>query len=327
MRAIVNTQYGGPEVLHLEEVEKPAPNRNEVLIKIHAASVNYADWHMMTGEPFIARLSFGLFKPGKTILGADIAGKVEAIGKNVTQFAPGDEVYGDLTSFGFGGFAEYVSAPENLIAMKPVNLTFEEAAAVPMAAVTALQALRDGGKVQSRQKVLIHGAAGGVGTFAVQLARYLGAEVIGLCSTKNIDMVRALGADHVIDYTKEDFVNNGQRYDLILGINGNRSIYDFRRALTPQGKYLMVGGSDKQIFQAMLLGPILSKRGGQSFSMFPAKANQTDLMFIKELIEAGKIKPVIDQRYYLSETPDAMRYIGEGHARAKIVINVFPEEN
>lgn len=327
MKAIVNTQYGGPDVLHLEEVEKPAPKENEVLIKIHAASVNYADWHMMTGEPFIARLSFGLFKPGKTILGADIAGKVEAIGINVTQFKPGDEVYGDLTSFGFGGFAEYVSAPENLIAMKPVNLTFEEAAAVPMAAVTALQALRDGGKVQPGQKVLIHGAAGRVGTFAVQIAKYLGVEVTGLCSTRNIDMVRSLGADHVIDYTKEDFSTNGQRYNLILGINGNRSIYDFRRALTPQGKYFMVGGSDKQIFQSLFLGPVLSRRGGQTLGMFPAKANQKDLMYLKELIEVGKIKPAIDRRYLLSETREAMRYIGEGHPRAKIIINVVPEDN
>ena len=258
MKAIVNTQYGLPDVLHLQEVEKPAPKENEVLIKIHSASVNYADWHMMTGEPFIARLSLGWFKPGKHIIGADIAGTVEAIGGSVIQFKPGDEVYGDLLVYGSGGFAEYVCAPENLIAMKPVNLTFEEAAAVPMAAVTALQALRDAGNVQPGQKVLIHGAAGGVGTFAVQIAKLLGAEVTGVCSTRNIDLVRSLGADHVIDYTKEGLSSTGQLYDLILGINGNRSIFDYRRALNPQGKYFMVGGLDKQIFQAMILGPLLS---------------------------------------------------------------------
>jgi NADPH:quinone reductase-like Zn-dependent oxidoreductase len=322
MKAIVFTQYGQPDVLKFKDVQKPVPSENEVLVKIHAVSVNYADWHMMTGEPFIARLSFGLFKPGKTILGADIAGVVEAIGQNVTKFKPGNEVYGDLTSYGFGGFAEYVCAPENLIALKPANLTFEESAAVPMAAVTALQVLRDGGNVQPGQKVLIHGAAGGVGTFAVQIAKLLGAEVTGLCSTRNLDLVRSLGADHLIDYTKEDFAHSRQRFDLILGINGNRSIFDYRRALTSRGKYFMVGGSDKQIFQTMILGPMLSSNGGQTFAMFPAKASQKDLIHLKDLIEAGKIKPVIDRLYPLSETPEAMRYIGEGHARAKIVITV-----
>jgi NADPH:quinone reductase-like Zn-dependent oxidoreductase len=322
MKAIVNTQYGRPEVLHLMEVQKPVPTDNEVLIKIHASSVNFADWHSLTGEPFVARLAFGLFKPKKSILGADVAGTVEAIGKNVTHFKPGTEVYGDLVSYRFGGFAEYVCALENLITFKPVNLTFEEAAAIPMAAVTALQALRDGGMVQPGQIVLIHGAAGGVGTFAVQIAKLMGAEVTGLCSTRNLELAHSLGADHVIDYTKEDFARKGQRYDLILGINGNRSIYDYREALTPHGKYFMVGGSDKQIFQSIFLGPILSRRGGQTLGMFPAKASLTDLLYIKELVEAGKIKPVIDRRYPLHETPDAMRYIGEGHARAKIVITV-----
>jgi NADPH:quinone reductase-like Zn-dependent oxidoreductase len=281
----------------------------------------------MTGEPFIARLSFGLFKPNKTILGADIAGIVETIGQNVTQFKPGDEVYGDLSVSRFGGFAEYVSAPENLIALKPVNLSFEEAAVAPMAALTALQALRDGGQVQPEQKVLIHGAAGRVGTFAVQIAKLMGADVTGVCSARNLDLVRSLGADQVIDYTKEDFAPNGQRYDLILGINGNCSIYDYRRALTTQGKYLMVGGSSNQIFQTMLLGLMLSNKNGQTLGMFPAKSSQKDLIHIKELIEAGKIKPVIDRRYLLGETPDAMQYIGEGHARAKIVIVVVPSNN
>jgi NADPH:quinone reductase-like Zn-dependent oxidoreductase len=322
MKAIISTKYGTPDVLHLEEVEKPAPRDNEVLLKVHAVSVNYADWHTMTGTPFLFRFSIGFFKPKITILGADIAGTVETVGKNITQFKPGDEVYGDLALFGFGGFAEYVCAPENSVVLKPVNLTFEEAAAVPMAAVTALQALRDGGKVQPGQKVLIHGAAGGVGTFAVQIAKLFGAEVTGICSARNLELVRSLGAEHVIDYTKEDFARNGQQHDLIMGINGNRSIYDYRRALTPQGKYLMVGGSDKQIFQTMLLGPMLSKKGGQTFEMFPARSNQADLMVIKGLIETGKIRPVIDKRYSLNEVPEAMRYLGEGHPRAKVVITV-----
>lgn len=322
MKAIVLAKYGTPDVLHIAEVIKPMPLENELLVKIHAASVNFADWHMMSGEPLIVRLSGGLFKPTMAIPGADIAGTVEAVGQKVTQFKRGDEIYGDLSTLGFGGFAEYVCAPEHAVALKPANLTFAETAAVPMAAVTALQVLRDAGQVHSGQKVLIHGAAGGVGTFAVQLAKLFGAEVTGVCSTKNVDLVRSLGADHVIDYTKEDFAVSGLRYDLILGINGNRSIYDYRRALTPQGKYFMIGGSDKQIFQSMFLGPILSGNGGQTFKMFPAKISQTDLMCIKELIEAGKLKPVIDRCYPLSEIPDAMRYIGEGHARAKIVIKV-----
>ena len=280
---------------------------------------------ILTGTPFLARISFGLFKPNISILGADIAGTVEAVGQNVSQFKPGDEVYGDLGLHGFGGFAEYVCATEKVIALKPVNLTFEEAAAVPMAAVTALQVLQKKANVQPGQKVLIHGAAGGVGTFAVQIAKLLGAEVTGVCSTRNIDLVRSLGADHVIDYTKEDFVQTGNKYDLILGINGNRSIYDYRKALTPCGKYFMIGGSDKQIFQAMVIGPGLKGSTDQKLGGFAAETNQKDLISIKDWIEAGKLKPVIDRRYPLSEVPDAMRYIGEGHARAKIVINVIPE--
>lgn len=325
MKAIVNTQYGRADVLHLKEVDKPSPDTNEVLIKIHAVSLNYADWHILTGTPFLARMSFGLFRPSKTILGADIAGTVEGVGSAVTGFKPGDEVFGDLGLNGFGGLAEYVCAPQNVIAPKPVNLTFAEAAALPMAAVTALQALRDGGRVKHGQKVLIHGAAGGVGTFAMQIAKHMGAEVTAVCSTKNIDLVRSLGADHIIDYTKEDFATGGVKYDLILGINGNRSLNDYRKTLEPGGTYLMVGGSDRQIFEALLLGSIFAGNSGQKLRGIAAKNSREDLMAVKELVEAGAIKPVIDKQFTLEQTPDAMRLIGTGHARAKLVINVIPE--
>lgn len=325
MRAIEFEQYGLPDVLHMADSAIPTPGDNEVLIKVHAVGVNFADWHMLTGTPFPARLSFGLFKPGKHILGADVAGVVEATGKNVTQFKAGDEVYCDLGLYGFGGFAEYVCAPEKITAIRPKNITFTESAAIPMAAVSALQALRDGGQVMPGQKVLIHGAAGGVGTFAIQFAKLMGAEVTALCSTRNLELARSLGADFVIDYTKEDFAALGMKFDLILGINGDRSIYDYRRALAPQGRYLMVGGSDRQIFQTAFLGPFLTSRNGQSFRMFPAVTSYADLLSIKELVEAGKIKPVIDRIYPLAETPEAMRYIGAGHARGKIVISVIPD--
>lgn len=322
MKAIVYEKYGLPDVFEYRDVEKPTPKAGEVLVKVQAVSVNYFDWHALKGEPFMARIAFGLLKPKQPILGEDIAGQVEAVGPGASQFHTGDEVYGDIAIYGSGGFAEYVCVPEEGVALKPANLTFEEAAAVPMAAVTSLQCLRDGGKVQPGQKVLIHGAAGGVGTFAVQLAKYYGAEVTGVCSTRNVELVKSLGADHVIDYTREDFARNGQQYDVIMAVNGNRSIYDYRRALKPQGVYLMAGGSDKQIFQALLLGSLLFQKGGQKFGSFSAKANQKDLIFLKELLEAGKIKPVIDRRYPLSETAEALRYIGGGHARAKIVIQV-----
>ncbi len=321
MKAIVFNQYGQPDILHLGEVKKPSPRKNEVLIKVHAVSLNYADWHLLTGTPFVARLSFGLFRPGKNIPGADISGVVEAVGSGVTQFKPGDDVYGDLGLAGFGGLAEYVCAPEDTIAPKPSNLTFEEAAALPMASVTALQALKNEGQVKPGQKVLIHGSAGGVGVYALQIAKYLGAEVTGVCSTRNIEQTLALGADHVIDYTREDFSANGKTYDLILGINGNRSIFDYRKALAPGGKYLMVGGSDKQIFQFMFLGPFVARPDQKMGSVF-ARNHRKELITIKELVEAGKIHPLIDRTYTLRETPDAMRYLGTGHARAKIIIKV-----
>jgi NADPH:quinone reductase-like Zn-dependent oxidoreductase len=322
MKAIVCRKYGSPDVLNLEEVEKPTPEEDEVLVKVHSASVNAADWHILRADPFLVRLAMGLLKPKHEILGADIAGRVEAVGGNVTRFQTDDEVFGDLSGCGFGGFAEYVCASEDALASKPANISFEEAAAAPLAAVTALQGLRDKGQVQSGQKVLINGASGGVGTFAVQIAKSFGAEVTGVCSTGKLDMVRSIGADHVIDYTQEDFTKNGQRYDLILAANGYHSISEYKRALSPEGIYAMIGGSTAQMYQAMILGPLVSMAGSKKMGNLLAKPNQKDLVFLKELLEAGKVKPVIDRRYTLGEVPEAIRYLEEGHARGKVVINM-----
>jgi NADPH:quinone reductase-like Zn-dependent oxidoreductase len=323
MKAIVYTEYGPPDVLRLEEVEKPAPGEGEVLVEVHAASVNYADWAFVRGKPFMVRLmGSGLLKPKNPILGADIAGRVEVVGRNVKQFQPGDEVFGDISSCGFGAFAEYVAVPKAELALKPANSTFEEAAAAPQAAVVALQGLRDEGQIQPGQRVLINGASGGIGTFAVQIAKSFGAEVTGVCSTRNLDMVRSIGADHVIDYTREDFVESGQRYDLILATAGYRSIFDYRRALSPTGVYVATGGSMAQIFQPMLFGPWLSLTGSNKMGTLSAVTKQEDLVFIKELVEAGKVGPVIDRSYPLSEVAEAIRYYGEGHARGKVVIAV-----
>jgi NADPH:quinone reductase-like Zn-dependent oxidoreductase len=328
MKAIVRTKYGPPDVLKLEEVPKPTPGDDQVLIRVHAASVNAADWHLLTADIFLVRLmGRGLMRPKDKILGADVAGRVEAVGRNVKQFKPGDEVFGDIFGCGGGGFAEYACAREDALALKPASLTFEEAAAVPLAAVTALQGLRDKGKIRPGQKVLVNGASGGVGTFAVQIAKSLGAEVTAVCSTRNLDMVRSIGADQVIDYTKEDFTKSGQRYDLILAANGYHPILDYRRALSPKGIYVMSGGSWAQMFQAMLLGPWISMTGSKKMGALSAKANPKDLAFVKELLEAGKVKPVIDRRYPLSEVPEALRYLGEGHARGKIVITVEHSSN
>jgi len=322
MKTIAHTEYGAPDVLKFQEVEKPSPKDNEVLIKVHAASVNAYDWHLMRGAPFIARIYAGFPKPKNTILGADIAGQIESVGKNVKQFKAGDNVFGDLASTGVCGFAEYVCAPENRLVIKPANMSFEEAAAFPMAAVTALQGLRDKGKIQPGQKVLINGAGGGVGTFAVQIAKSFGAEVTAVCSTKNMDTARSLGADHVIDYTKEDFTKNGHRYDLIIGANGYHSLSEYKRVLNLDGIYVMTGGSNAQIFQALLFGSWMSTNGGKKMGNLEAKPNQKDLAFIKELFEAGKVKPVIDRYYPLSEVPEAIRYLEEGHAKGKVVITV-----
>ncbi|MBZ5753828.1 NAD(P)-dependent alcohol dehydrogenase [Metabacillus rhizolycopersici] len=322
MKAIVYNKYGPPDVLKLTEVEKPIPQDNQVLVKIHATSLNYGNLVLLKGEPFLARFAFGLLKPKYSIPGGDIAGHVEAVGKGVTQFQPGNEVFGDLSGCGWGGFAEYVSVPENALALKPANLSFEEAAAVPMAGVTALQGLRDRGKIQSGQKVLINGASGGVGTFAVQIAKSFGGEVTGVCSTRNLDILRSIGADHAIDYTKEDFTKKTQSYDLILGINGYQPISAYKRLLRPNGNFVHVGGSGSQLFQAMVLGPWLSMMGGKKMSSFLQRSNQKDLIYIKELLETGKVKPVIDRCYTLNELPEAFKYFEEGHAQGKIIITV-----
>ena len=322
MKAIVYTSYGSPDVLQFKEVAIPTPKDDEVLVKVHAASANAADLHYLRGAPFLFRLSSGLLKPKKQILGGDIAGRIEAIGRNVTHFQAGDEVFGDISRCGLGGFAEYVAVPEHALALKPASLTFEQAAAVPMSAVTALQALRDKGQIKSGQKVLINGASGGVGTFAVQIAKAYGAEVTAVCSTSKVDLMRSIGADHVIDYTQEDFTQNGQRYDLILAANGYRSISDYKRALTPTGTYVMSGGSNKQMFQAMLLGPLHSKTGGKKMGNVLAKPNTEDLALIAELLAAGKVVPVIDRSYPLGEVAEAIRYLEKGHARGKVVITV-----
>jgi NADPH:quinone reductase-like Zn-dependent oxidoreductase len=321
MKAVVCTQYGSPDVLKLKEVAKPIPKANEVLVKVHAAAANAADHHVLSG--IIPRImGFGLLTPNDKILGSDVAGRVEAVGSNVTQFRPGDAVFGDISGCGLGAFAEYVCVPEHALAPKPANLSFEHAAAVPMAAVTALQGLRDKGRIQPGQKVLIYGASGGVGTFAVQLAKAFEAEVTAVCSTQKVDMVYSIGADYVIEYRQEDFTKNGQRYDLILAANGDNSLLTYRRALRPNGVYVMAGGSMKQIFQAMLLGPVVSMAGRNTMGHLLARPNQKDLVFVTELLEAGKIAPVIDRCYPLSEVADALRYIGEGHARGKVIITV-----
>lgn len=322
MKAIVYKEYGSPDVLELKEMERPAPKDDEVLIRVHAASVNSADLHLLRADPFLVRLSSGLLKPRNMVLGADIAGRVEAIGKDVTQFKPGDEVFGDISACGWGGFAEYVCAREDALVLKPANITFEQAAAVPMAAVTALQGLRQKGRIQPGQKVLINGASGGVGTFAVQIAKSFGTEVTGVCSTGKMDMVRSIGADHVIDYTQEDFTQTGRRYDLIIAANGYRSISDYRRVLAPGGTYVMTGGAMAQLSEAMFQGPWISMTGGQKMGNLLAKPNKADLVFVKELLEAGKVVPVIDRRYSLSQVPDALRYLEAGHASGKVVIAV-----
>ncbi|MBI5298664.1 MAG: NAD(P)-dependent alcohol dehydrogenase [Chloroflexi bacterium] len=319
MKAIVYEKYGSPDVIQLKDVEKPTPKDDEVLIKIHAASVNAYDWHFLTADIFLIRfMGGGLLKPKNTRLGADMAGRIEAVGKSIKQFQPGDEVFGMVK----GSFAEYTCAPENALALKPVNTSFDEAAAIPMAAITALQGLRDEGQIRAGQKVLINGASGGVGTFAVQIAKSFGAEVTAVCSTRNLEQARSIGADHVIDYTKEDFTKNGQQYDLVFAANGYHSLSAYKRALTPKGIYIMAGGSMAQIFQSMLMGSMMSETGGRKMSGVSAKRNQDDLVFIQELFEAGKVKSIIDRQYPLSEAAEALRYLGAGHARGKVVISV-----
>lgn len=312
MKAIVLTQYGSPDVLQLQELEKPVPRDNEVLIQVHAASVNPLDWHTMRGLPHAGRVLTGLRRPKNTRPGVDLAGRVEAVGREVTQFRPGDEVFGVSR----GTFAEYVCTQGKALALKPVNLTFEQAAAVPVAAFTALQGLRDKGRLQAGQKVLINGATGGVGTFAVQIAKAFGAEVTAVCRTRNVDLVRSLGADQVIDYTQANFTRSGQRYDLLFDSVGNHSLSACRRVMSSSGTCVMVGGP----LIHLLSGVVLSRFVSQSLIFFIAATNTQDLIVLKELIEAKKVTPVIDRRYTLNEVPEAIRYLGEGHARGKVVV-------
>lgn len=320
MKAIIYTQYGPPDVLQLTEIEKPTPTENQVLVKVHAASINAGDYRVRKGDSMVIRLaSGGPLKPRDPRLGSDLAGRVEAVGANVKQFRPGDEVFGCRS----GALAEYVCAREGALTLKPSNISFEEAAAVPVAALTALQGLRDAGKIQPGQKVLIQGASGGVGSFAVQLAKSFGAEVTGVCSTRNLNLVRSLGADHVIDYTKEDFTRHPQRYDLILAVNGYHSLLAYQRALTPQGIYVCAGGTMSQFFQAILFGRLLSRQGGKKLtSMGIAKVNQADLAYLAELLKTGAIKSVIDRRYPMGEIVDAFRYVENTHAQGKVVITM-----
>lgn len=320
MKAIVYHNYGSPDVLKLEEVNKPIPADDEVLIKIHAVSVNRSDWEALTGKPLYARMG-GLLKPHHPILGSDIAGRVEMVGKNNTQFQLGDEVFGEMSGY-CGGFAEYTCATGKLLALKPAKMTFEEASAIPQAAVIALQGIRTKGQVQPGQKVLINGAGGGAGMFAVQLAKLYGAEVTGVDNTGKLDFMRSLGADHVIDYTREDFTKNGKQHDLILDVIAHRSVFAYQRALKPNGSYFAVGGSVATFFQIMLLGPRIRKTTGKNIRILAVQRNRKDLVSITELCEAGKVVPVIDRQYPLSEVPEALRYLGEGRAKGKVVIAV-----
>jgi len=322
MKAIVYRCYGSPDVLEFVDVAKPTPADDEVLVKVHAAAVNPYDWHYMRGSPYLMRLGSGLGAPKNTRLGVDFAGTVEAVGSDVKRFMPGDEVFGGSN----GAFAEYVTMGEDrALVMKPADVTFEQAAAAPIAAITALQALRDKGKLEPGQKVLINGASGGVGTFAVQIAKSFGAEVTGVCSTRNVEMVRSIGADHVFDYTKEDYTESGKRYDLIVDMVGNHSLLANRGVLTPDGKFVMIGGA-KGNWLAPLMGPIkalvLSPFVGQEFGLMIAKMKQEDLTILGGLMQTGQVTPVIDSRYRLSEVADAIRHSEEGHARGKIIIDL-----
>ena len=330
MKAVILNKYGSPDYLELIEVEKPGPKDNEVQVKIHATSVNSWDWDIVNGIPFMNRLEFGIRKPKARIMGIDIAGKVEKVGSNVKELQAGDEIFGDISGCGMGGFAEYVCVPEDILALKPEGMTFEEAAAIPHTGVLALQGLRNKGHIREGQKVLINGAGGGSGTFAVQIAKLFGAEITCVDTSRKFNMLRSIGADHVIDYTEEDSFENGQVYDLILDVVTYRSIFDYKRALGPGGIYVMLGGgSYSRVFQGMLLGPLISMTeslyGGKAcrkMGLLMHKPNKKDLQYLTELFEAGKIKPIIDKHYPLSEVAEAFRYFGEGLVRGKIVLTV-----
>jgi NADPH:quinone reductase-like Zn-dependent oxidoreductase len=326
VKAIVRDRYGSPDVLELTDIDKPEPGDDEVLVRVHAASVNPADWHFLRGTPYIARLQLGLRKPKDRVLGCDVAGQVEAVGKNVKMLQPGEEVFGSPFMHGLGAFAEWVCISEDLLAPKPVALSFEQVAAVPLAASTALQGLRDHGRIEPGYKVLIIGASGGVGTFAVQIAKSFDAEVTGVCSTRNVDMVRSLGADHIIDYTKEDFTQSGQQYDLIFQLAGTRSPSECRRALTSKGTLVISSGESEgrwigpvdRVIKALVLSALVS----QKLATFTVKPNREDLQLLKQFIEDGTLTLVIDRTYRLAQVPEAIRYLEEGHARGKVVITV-----
>ena len=326
MKAIVYHNYGSPDVLQCEEIAQPTAGDNEVVIKVRAAGVNPYDWHFMRGLPYLVRIVAGLLKPKVKRLGADVAGRVEAVGRNVKQFKPDDEVFGSCSGAFSGAFAEYACAPESAFVMKPDNVTFEQAASVPIAALTALQGLRDKGKIQPGQRVLVNGAAGGVGTFAVQIAKSFGAEVTGVCSTRNVEIVRSIGANQVIDYTQEDFTKGGQRYDLILDAVGNHSLSACRRVLNPKGILVMAGGEGgRWMVRALaraITALVMSRFVSQNLVGIFARLNKEDLNALGELMAAGKVTPVIDRRYKLSEVPEAIRYLEEGHARGKVVITL-----
>jgi len=316
MKAFIYERYGPPEALRMAKVAKPVPDAGEVLVQVLATSVNPADWHSMRGKPLFSRATLGFPRPKHQILGVDIAGKVEAVGSSIARYKPGDEVFANLLDHGYGGFAEYVSMPEGVVSLKPANLSFEDAAAVPMAAVTALQGLRHHGEIRPGQKVLINGASGGVGTFAVQIAKSFGAEVTGVTSTRNIDLVRSLGADHVVDYTTSDFARSGRRYDFILDAVGNRSVPDLKRALAEGGQAAVIGFTSV----AKLIG--VSLRGGKDIAMVQAHLTTEDLQLLSELIEAGTVRPAIDRRYPFIEIPAAIAYLEQGHASGKVVVGV-----
>jgi NADPH:quinone reductase-like Zn-dependent oxidoreductase len=325
MMAILHTKYGSFDVLKYGEVEKPTPRDDEALVKVHAAAINSGNMFPVSGKPFIARMSSGLLRPKYLNPGSDVAGRVEAVGKNVTQFNPGDEVFGDNYRGGFGTYAEYVCVPENELALKPANITFEEAASAAQAALVALQGLRNVGQIQAGQRVLVIGASGGNGTFAVQIAKAFGAEVTAVCSTRNIELVRSIGADHVIDYTQEDFAQNGEQYNLIIAMASYRPLQDYKRALRPGGIFVWAGGPLKGMFEAMALGPWVSRKGNKKLTNLSHQPNQGDLGYMAGLMEAGKVKPVIDRCFPLEETDEAFRHYAAGHMQGKVVITVVED--
>ncbi|MEM8640060.1 MAG: NAD(P)-dependent alcohol dehydrogenase [Cyanobacteria bacterium P01_G01_bin.54] len=323
MKAITQTTYGSPDVLRYEEIPQPLPQAHEVLVKLHATSINAGDWHLMRGTPFLIRLIYGgLRQPKIKTLGMDLAGRVEAVGEAVSQFQPGDAVFGDLSEVGFGAFADYACVPETALAPKPENISFEQAAATPVAAIAALQALRDVGQLQAGQRVLVNGASGGVGSFAVQIAKAWGAEVTAVCSPSKLEMMQAIGADQTLDYTQTDAFKTGAQYDLILDAAAYRSVFDAMPALTPGGTYILVGGGSDRFFQTLFLGPLISRFSRRQVRALASAPNAADLNAVRALLATGKIVPFIDRTYPLPDVPEAIRYVEERHVRGKVVINI-----